>query len=152
MAQLSPAAVRPYQMRYCAPNRVMSSAEALDLRGKLEVVEALGRFPTRRIGLAVRSIPTCVRQTAGMTDSAMLVRRCDRFGHFRAEQRPLADPSDAAMAHHVLVTGASSRTLMRGTDRTLGGMAGRSFAEGSKGASKSRCAMPASRAARTATL
>jgi hypothetical protein len=73
----------------------------------------------RRIGLAIRYIPTCVRQTAGMTDSATLVRGSDRFGHFRAEQRPVADLSDAAIAHHAQVTGASSRILMRGADRTL---------------------------------
>jgi hypothetical protein len=72
---------------------------------------------TRRIGLAVRYIPTHVRQTAGMIDSAMLVRGCGRFGHIEAEQRPLADLSDAAIAHHAQATGASSRILMRGTER-----------------------------------
>jgi non-haem Fe2+, alpha-ketoglutarate-dependent halogenase len=72
----------------------------------------------RRIGLAVRYIPTRVRQTAGMVDSAMLVRGHDRFRHFGNEQRPLADLSDAAIAHHAQVTDASSRILMRGTDRT----------------------------------
>ena len=38
----------------------------------------------RRIGLAIRYIPTHVRQIAGMTDSAMLVRGADAFGHFHA--------------------------------------------------------------------
>jgi non-haem Fe2+, alpha-ketoglutarate-dependent halogenase len=73
----------------------------------------------RRIGLAVRYIPTRVRQTAGEIDSATLVRGKDAFGHFRPEQRPLADLSEAALAHHAQVTGDSSRILMRGTGRTM---------------------------------
>jgi non-heme Fe2+,alpha-ketoglutarate-dependent halogenase len=60
-----------------------------------------------------------VRQTAGMTDSAMLVRGSDAFGHFNAEERPLADLSDAAIAHHAQMTGASARILMRGTGRAM---------------------------------
>ena len=151
MAQLSPAAVRHYHRDgYCAPIRVMSAGEALDLRGKREAIEASGRLPIR-IGLAVGYLPSCVRLTAGMTDSAMLVRGCDRFGRL-AEQRPLADLSGAAIAHHGQVTGASLRILVRGTDRATGDMASRAFAQASNGASKSRCAMPAPRTARTATL
>jgi hypothetical protein len=73
----------------------------------------------RRIGLAVRYIPTYVRQTAGMRDSATLVRGSDTFSHFLPEQRPVADLSDAAVAHHAQVTGASTRILMRGTDRAM---------------------------------
>jgi hypothetical protein len=49
----------------------------------------------------------------------MLVRGHDRFGHFRNEQRPLADLSVAAIAHHAQVIDASSRILVRGTDRTM---------------------------------
>jgi non-haem Fe2+, alpha-ketoglutarate-dependent halogenase len=69
----------------------------------------------RRIGLAVRYLPPHVRQTAGTVDSAMLVRGVDAFGHFRAERRPLLDLSDAALAHHAEIVGASERILMRGT-------------------------------------
>src|SRR5262245_47063164 len=50
----------------------------------------------RRIGLAVRYIPTYVRQTAGARDSASLVRGHDRFGNFLPEERPSADLSEAA--------------------------------------------------------
>jgi hypothetical protein len=71
--------------------------------------------PQRRIGLAVRYIPTHVRQTAGMVDSAMLVRGVDSFGYFHPEERPGADLSPAAIAHHAEVTSAASRILMRGT-------------------------------------
>jgi non-haem Fe2+, alpha-ketoglutarate-dependent halogenase len=69
----------------------------------------------RRIGLAIRYLPPHVRQTAGTVDSAMLVRGVDAFGHFRGEQRPLRDLSDAAIAHHAEIVGASERILMRGT-------------------------------------
>jgi non-haem Fe2+, alpha-ketoglutarate-dependent halogenase len=73
----------------------------------------------RRIGLAVRYIPTYVRQSAGMRDSATLVRGSDGFGHFRPEQRPAADLSEAALAHHAQVLDASSRILMRGTGKAM---------------------------------
>ncbi len=73
--------------------------------------------PDRRIGLAVRYIPTHVRQTAGMVDSAMLVRGVDSFGYFHPEERPGADLSPSAIAHHAEVTSAASRILMRGTQR-----------------------------------
>jgi ectoine hydroxylase-related dioxygenase (phytanoyl-CoA dioxygenase family) len=71
----------------------------------------------RRIGLAVRYVPTHVRQTAGMVDSAMLVRGVDSFGHFHGEERPQSDLSPAALAHHAEVTSAAARILMRGTER-----------------------------------
>jgi non-heme Fe2+,alpha-ketoglutarate-dependent halogenase len=73
----------------------------------------------RRIGLAIRYVPTRVRQTAGATDSAMLVRGCDAFGHFHGEERPLADLSDAAIAHHARITGETTRILMRGTGKAM---------------------------------
>jgi non-haem Fe2+, alpha-ketoglutarate-dependent halogenase len=73
----------------------------------------------RRIGLAIRYVPTYVRQTAGATDSAMLVRGSDAFGNFQAEMRPLADLSDSAIEHHAEITGASTRILMRGTGRAM---------------------------------
>jgi len=73
----------------------------------------------RRIGLAIRYVPTYVRQTAGLGDSAMLVRGVDAFGHFGADERPLADLSDAAIAHHAEVTGASARILMRDTGKAM---------------------------------
>ena len=75
--------------------------------------------PKRRIGLAVRYIPTHGRQTAGARDSATLVRGRDSFGHFLPEYRPAADLSEAAMAHHAQVTGLSSAILMRGTGRAM---------------------------------
>lgn len=73
----------------------------------------------RRIGFAIRYIPTHVRQVAGAHDSATLVRGVDRFGHFVAEEQPDADMSAAAVAHHAAVTGAHAAILMRGTEKAM---------------------------------
>jgi chlorinating enzyme len=72
----------------------------------------------RRIGFAIRYLPTMVRQTAGMTDAATLVRGVDNFGHFLPEQRPEHDASLAAVAHHAEITGATKTILMRGAQRS----------------------------------
>ena len=73
----------------------------------------------RRIGFAIRYIPTYVRQVAGSHDSATLVRGEDRYHNFAPEQRPDADLSPAALAHHAAITGAHAQILMRGTDREM---------------------------------
>jgi non-heme Fe2+,alpha-ketoglutarate-dependent halogenase len=72
----------------------------------------------RRIGFAVRYLPTHVRQIVGTHDSATLVRGVDAYGNFALEDRPLADLSDAAVALHAKVTGAHQQILMRDTGRT----------------------------------
>ena len=46
----------------------------------------------RRIGYAIRYIPTHVRQTRGPRDSATLVRGADTVGHFDLEPRPRGRP------------------------------------------------------------
>ncbi len=73
----------------------------------------------RRIGFAIRYIPTSVRQIAGAHDSATLVRGTDRYGHFALEQRPDADMSPSAVAYHQAVTGAHTAILMRQTGREM---------------------------------
>ena len=73
----------------------------------------------RRIGFAIRYIPTSVRQLAGAHDSATLVRGHDRYGHFAPEQRPAADMSPEAVAHHADVTGAHAAILMRQTGKPM---------------------------------
>jgi non-haem Fe2+, alpha-ketoglutarate-dependent halogenase len=73
----------------------------------------------RRIGYAIRYIPTHVRQVAGSHDTATLVRGVDGYGHFEPERRPGADCSPEALAYHAAVTGAHSRILMRGTGREM---------------------------------
>jgi len=73
----------------------------------------------RRIGFAIRYIPTYVRQVAGSHDSATLVRGTDRHGNFELEPRPERDMAPEAVAYHTAVTGAHAQILMRGTDRTM---------------------------------
>jgi non-heme Fe2+,alpha-ketoglutarate-dependent halogenase len=73
----------------------------------------------RRIGFAIRYIPTYVRQAAGTHDSATLVRGVDTYHHFAPEQRPDADMSAAAQAYHAAVTEAHAQILMRNTDRAM---------------------------------
>ena len=73
----------------------------------------------RRIGFAIRYIPTYVRQVAGSHDSATLVRGEDRYRHFEHEQRPDADMSPAAVAYHAAITGAHAQILMRGTGKEM---------------------------------
>jgi non-haem Fe2+, alpha-ketoglutarate-dependent halogenase len=71
----------------------------------------------RRIGFAIRYLPTHVRQAVGLHDSAMLVRGSDRYGHFEAEQPPDADMSPAALAQHAAIMARTNQVLMRDTDR-----------------------------------
>jgi len=68
----------------------------------------------RRIGLAIRYIPTHVRPIAG-ADSATLVRGVDEFGHFEHEKRPRADMDPEAVAEHHRVTERNAQILYRGT-------------------------------------
>lgn len=69
----------------------------------------------RRIGFAIRYIPTRVRQTAGNLDSATLVRGVDRFGHFELEPRPTSDLAPEAIAYHARVKERQNQILYRGT-------------------------------------
>jgi non-heme Fe2+,alpha-ketoglutarate-dependent halogenase len=75
--------------------------------------------PQRRIGFAIRYIPTTVRQIAGAHDHATLVRGADTFRHFEPEERPDADMSDRAIAYHEAVTGAHAAILMRDTGKQM---------------------------------
>jgi non-haem Fe2+, alpha-ketoglutarate-dependent halogenase len=73
----------------------------------------------RRIGFAIRYIPTYVRQVAGSHDSATLVRGVDTYHHFEEEQRPQADMSAEAQAYHAAITGAHAEILMRETGKDM---------------------------------
>ena len=68
----------------------------------------------RRIGFAIRYIPTHLRQLAG-EDSATLVRGIDRFHHFEHEPRPTIDMDPALLALHRHITERNARILYRGT-------------------------------------
>ena len=71
----------------------------------------------RRIGFAIRYLPTNVRQIAGMTDAATLVRGVDAFGHFLPERRLDSDASSSEIDHHAEITGATRTILMRGVQK-----------------------------------
>lgn len=75
------------------------------------------RADYRRVGYAIRYLPTYVRQTAGPRDSATLVRGTDAYGHFELESRPRADLDPEALEMHRRVTEQAATILYRGTDR-----------------------------------
>jgi chlorinating enzyme len=68
----------------------------------------------RRIGFAIRYVPTYIRQIAG-EDSATLVRGSDGFGNFAHEPRPARDMDPRMVAYHKDVTARNARILYRGT-------------------------------------
>jgi ectoine hydroxylase-related dioxygenase (phytanoyl-CoA dioxygenase family) len=70
----------------------------------------------RRIGLAIRYIPTYVKQTK-VRDSAMLVRGVDKFHNFDYESRPLHDLDAAALATHADAVARQVKALYQGTDK-----------------------------------
>ena len=79
---------------------------------------APNRSNDRRIGFAIRYIPTYVRQVAGQKDSATLVRGKDEYANFELEEAPDADLSEKARAQHKAVTERQVKVLYRGTDKT----------------------------------
>ena len=70
----------------------------------------------RRIGLAIRYIPTSVKQLK-VRDSATLVRGVDRYNHFDLEPRPKRDLDEVAMAAHTDAIGRQVKALYSGTDK-----------------------------------
>jgi len=72
----------------------------------------------RRIGLAIRYIPTYVRQTK-VRDAATLARGTDKYGHFDYEPRPQADLDEAALAAHADSVERQVRALYSGTDKQV---------------------------------
>jgi ectoine hydroxylase-related dioxygenase (phytanoyl-CoA dioxygenase family) len=70
----------------------------------------------RRIGLAIRYIPTDLKQLK-VRDSATLVRGVDTYGHFDMEPQPRRDLDDAALAAHADAIGRQVKALYSGTDK-----------------------------------
>ena len=68
----------------------------------------------RRIGFAIRYIPTSVRQLHG-EDSATLVRGTDRYNSFGHEPRPTQDMQPELVQLHKDIAARSARILYRGT-------------------------------------
>jgi ectoine hydroxylase-related dioxygenase (phytanoyl-CoA dioxygenase family) len=75
------------------------------------------RSGDRRIGLAIRYIPTYVRQTK-VRDSAVLVRGTDKYRHFDYEPRPRADLDEGALAAHADSVSRQIKALYEGTEKT----------------------------------
>lgn len=71
----------------------------------------------RRIGLAIRYIPTHVRQLK-TNDSATLVRGVDEYNHFDHEPAPRADLDEAAIAAHADAMDRQVKALYHGTEKT----------------------------------
>lgn len=74
------------------------------------------RSNDRRIGLAIRYIPTDVCQLK-VRDSATLVRGVDRDGNFDHEPRPRRDLDENALAAHADAVGRQVKALYSGTDK-----------------------------------
>jgi len=71
----------------------------------------------RRIGYAIRYIPTYVRQTEGPRDCATLVRGVDTYRYFDPEPVPKADLDPEAVEVHRRITEEANKILYRGTDK-----------------------------------
>lgn len=72
------------------------------------------RSDLRRIGFAIRYLPTYVKQLAGVQDSATLVRGKDEFGHFGLEPVPRSDFHPDALNFHAQMLAANNQILYRG--------------------------------------
>jgi non-haem Fe2+, alpha-ketoglutarate-dependent halogenase len=71
--------------------------------------------PDRRIGFAIRYIPTSVHQLHG-EDSATLVRGVDSFHHFEHEPIPEREMQPEMVALHKKITERNAQILYRGTE------------------------------------
>jgi phytanoyl-CoA dioxygenase PhyH len=76
------------------------------------------RSDDRRIGLAIRYIPTHLRQAVGTRDWATLVRGKDEYHNFLPAHIPKRDLEPEALAFHRQVSEEQVRVLYRGTDKT----------------------------------
>lgn len=74
--------------------------------------------PNRRIGLAVRYIPTHVRQVKVEGDVAVLVRGVDAYGHFDPVPSPVGDLDRAALDAHAFAMQRLLGAVYSGTDIT----------------------------------
>ena len=77
------------------------------------------RADDRRIGFAVRYIPTHVKNVVGR-DFAALVRGVDDYGHFDAERRPERDLEPDALAAYEAANASHNAVLYAGAARMRG--------------------------------
>ena len=78
---------------------------------------AQNRADHRRIGFAIRYVPTYVRQLTGVPDSAALVRGVDTYGNFLPDLPPEADYHPAAVARHAEFLDRQTRILYAGAEK-----------------------------------
>ena len=76
------------------------------------------RSDERRIGLAIRYIPTHLKQAVGSRDWATLVRGKDTYQHFEPAYVPRRDLEPAALAAHQMMSEEQIKVLYRGTGKT----------------------------------
>jgi len=76
------------------------------------------RSDDRRIGFAIRYIPTHVRQVIGPKDGAVLVRGVDNFRNFEPEPAPDGELSPGALAAHKAAADRQAAILYAGTQTT----------------------------------
>ncbi|BBK32357.1 chlorinating enzyme [Stella humosa] len=76
------------------------------------------RAQDRRIGFAIRYIPTHVRQVIGPRDGAVLVRGVDAFNNFEQEPAPDGEMSPGALAAHQAAAERQAAILYAGTQTT----------------------------------
>jgi non-haem Fe2+, alpha-ketoglutarate-dependent halogenase len=69
----------------------------------------------RRIGFAIRYLPTHIKQRTTLADSATLVRGSDRYHHFLPEPVPQSDFHPDALAFHAEMLATNDRILYGGT-------------------------------------
>ncbi|MAW34120.1 MAG: phytanoyl-CoA dioxygenase [Proteobacteria bacterium] len=77
---------------------------------------------SRRIGLAIRMIPTHVKQTVGPKDFATLVSGEDRFNHFEYERAPERDLGEQEIKEHERINEINKKILYRGANYSVGEM------------------------------
>lgn len=70
----------------------------------------------RRIGLAVRIIPTSMKQAPGGNMAAILLRGEDRHGNFRLCRRPSGLVTDSDLAYWEEIAGARNSVMMDGAE------------------------------------
>jgi hypothetical protein len=73
------------------------------------------RSAGRRIGYAIRYVPTHVRQLSEVRDTATLVRGVDAYHHFDPEVPPESDLAPAARERHAAIMARQGDILYRGT-------------------------------------
>jgi chlorinating enzyme len=69
----------------------------------------------RRVGFAIRYLPTHVKQLTAMADSATLVRGSVHYRHFLPEPVPKSDFHPDALAFHAEMLATNDRILYAGT-------------------------------------